>query len=129
MEQIKKLNQGWKFLSIVPLAGLLTAGMGLMGVAHAGPMTINPAVKSQPIGPIEPLKKRIHHKPVKAKIVGNKLLLMDKNGSKRLAPNDLYHVGKGGLIEMRGGVIIRNTVNPFGMKELKGKGAVVTPNC
>ncbi len=54
MKQIKKLKQGWKLLSIVPLAGLLTAGMGLMGVAHAGPMTINPALKSQHIGRIAP---------------------------------------------------------------------------
>jgi len=76
-----------------------------------------------------PVKQRIHHKSVKAKIVGNKLFLMGKNGSKRLAPNDLYHVGNRGLIEVRDGVIIQNTVNPFGMKELKERGAVVNPNC
>ena len=104
-----------------------SGGGGVRGV-HVRPVGVHPGIiRTAPR--LAPLKKRVHHKPVKAKIVGNKLFLMDKNGSKRLAPNDLYHVGKGGLIEMRGGVIIRNTVNPFGMKELKEKGAVVTPNC
>jgi len=37
MKQMKKINQGWKLLSVLPLAGLLAAAMGFAAPAFAGP--------------------------------------------------------------------------------------------
>ena len=54
MKQIKTMNQGWKLLSIIPLVGLLMAGMGLTGIAHAGPIIIKPALQTQPMRHIAP---------------------------------------------------------------------------
>jgi len=45
MKQIKKTNRGWRLLSILPLAGLLMAGMGFVVPAFAGPgVQISPKV-------------------------------------------------------------------------------------
>jgi len=54
MKQMKKINRGWTMMSILPLAGLLVAGMGVIGTAHAGPIILKPALSTQPVGHIAP---------------------------------------------------------------------------
>jgi len=66
MKQMMKINRGWKLLSIVPLAGLLAAGMGFAGTAQAGPIIQNPApLPTHPVGVrpgvIRPIDNPVFH--------------------------------------------------------------------
>jgi len=42
MKQMKKIHFGWKLVSILPMAGVLVAALGLAAPAFAGPNKINP---------------------------------------------------------------------------------------
>ncbi len=54
MKHTKRINRGWTLLSALPLAGLLAADLGFAGIAHAGPVILNPALPTQPVGHIAP---------------------------------------------------------------------------
>jgi len=125
MKKMKRTNRRWKLLSTLSAVGLLAVGTGFSAPAYAA----GPGMNAR--GAIAPSDVRarasIGHKRVTLKkLIGNRLYEIRKNGTRGFAPDGVYDIGKG-MLRVRGGRVIQNTVSPVKLRQLKGRGMAVAP--
>ncbi len=101
------------------------ASSGVRGI-HVRPVVQRPGIiRTAPRLAPRPAK-RLHTRVTVKKLVGNRLYEIRKNGKRGYAPDGVYDIGKG-MLKVRGGRVIMNTVSPVKLKELKERGIAVAP--
>jgi len=91
------------------------------------PVGVRPGVIRTAPPSIPKMRPAIGHKKVTfKKLIGNRLYEIKKNGTRGYAPDGVYDIGKG-MLKVRGGRVIMNTVSPAKLKELKERGMAVAP--
>ncbi len=95
--------------------------------AHAvvGPSDIR---KRAVIGPSDVrMRSTMGHKRITLKkLIGNRLYEIGKNGKRRYAPDGVYDIGKG-MLKVRNGRVVLNTLSPANLKKMRSVGMLVGP--